>query len=59
MADAVKDDPALSQRAPAAQREKEAQKRGGNPDKPPSANAGNVSVGGTEPQPSAETPRHK
>jgi hypothetical protein len=38
-------------------REQRAQKRGGNPDKPRSANAGNVSVGGIEPQQDAPKAR--
>ena len=48
MADAVKDD---GKRAREGERDRsaEAERRGGNPDSKPSANAGNVGLGGTEP----------
>ena len=44
----VKDDARGKRAPPDAEREDRAKERGGNPDKPPSANAGNVGLGAAD-----------
>jgi hypothetical protein len=54
MADPVKDDGKLARSARERDRSAEARKPGGNPDKKPSANAGNVGLGAAD---DGEAPR--